>query len=154
MDIPAPSQSVLSGLLLYEYRQRVEIKIFAIAAVRNINQVHPNSISIRAAQHWFNKFKQGNYAVETKKDERKLKVEDNQILAEVNADLNLTLNEYAAALGISQSQISKRLTIIGYTCKRTRWVPHELTELNKVNNVKICKELIEHQKENHSLIVF
>lgn len=86
--------------------------------------------------------------MERKKARREKKVEDDQILALINEDSNLTLDEYALALGITKSTLSRRLKALDYTCKKTRWVPHQLTELNKVNRVKICLELLERQKKD------
>lgn len=100
-------------------------------------------------QKWFKKFKNGDQALERKEGTGKLNFifSNNELLELVDMNPYMTLKEYGQLLNVSAEAIRKRFKILNYTRKRTLWVPHNLTALNKQKRVSTCMFLLEqHQK--------
>lgn len=79
---------------------------------------------------------------------RKKKFEDDDLLEMIRHNPHLTLRRYAAILGVKKDAVGKRMKKLGFTCKRTRWVPHNLSQQNKLNRVVICQQLLEQHNTN------
>lgn len=121
----------------------------AKAAARKIRQTYHNIPSDATAKRWFQKFKSGDVSLERQKGGgRDKSFTDEELKELIDENPNLTLSEYGELLDVGKSCLSKRLSAINYTCKRTLWVPHQLSPANILNRKKICITLLEKNTHN------
>ena len=126
--------------LLYEFNKGEN----ATKAVENINRVYGlNSIKIRNAQYFYQKFRSGNFSVEDEaRSGRPVSLDIKDLRAVVEADPYQTCEEIADRLNSSAATISRHLREIGKTSKLGKWVPHQLSDKNKTDRVNIAASLL------------
>lgn len=129
----------LRHVILYEYQK----KISPAEAHRNINLVYANSVSVRTVQDWFRKFQTGDFSLEEKSRSGRPSVVDNDVLKTlVEADPRLTLDEMATKMECGSETIRRHLEEIGKVHKHGVWVPHKLSEKNKIQRSTISSSLL------------
>jgi histone-lysine N-methyltransferase SETMAR len=100
-------------------------------------------VNTRTAQFWFQRFKAGNEDLKDETRSGRPPVLDNSALAEfVVANRSATCVEIAEEFSCSDSAVSDHLQQLGFTKKLTKWVPHQLTEQQKLNRLQICNSLL------------
>lgn len=116
---------------------------------KEINEIYPGAIDKRTVQRWFKKFREGDFNLDRKRRSGELKVfEDEELKELIEDNPNFTLHEYASFLGVSHVAVWKRMRAIEFTCKKTLWVPHKLTDDNKRKRVTTCQDLLERNNQN------
>lgn len=125
----ASDHRALRTCLLYEYLQGRS----AAEAHRNISAViGPQVISDFTARNWFRRFKEGDYDISDKpRCGRPTSVNDDQLLAAIEANPRQSVRELEVTLGDSKSTIHRHLHQLGKVKKFGDVVPHDLTEDNK-----------------------
>lgn len=116
----------------------------ARSAAIKINSVHgEHSISVRTAQKWFKKFKDGGSSIED--DPRSGRPVDfnNDVLKNlVESEPQLTVDQIAERMDSSHGTVFRHLKEIGKVSKLGKWVPHELSEINCQQRLNICTSLL------------
>ena len=85
-------------------------------------------LSIRTAQHWFHRFKNGNFELDDlPHTSRPLQVDMDVFKQLFEEDLRLTTRCLAEQLGCSHITVETHLHELGKTWKYGVWIPHELS---------------------------
>ena len=126
-------------IMLFEYRKGNS----AAVATKNISEVHENVLAERTCRRWFAKFRSADYSLKNLPRGRPLIVVDNKELeALVESDPRQTLHEMAATIKCSHETIRQHLQQIGKVLKEGVWVPHKLSDQNRVQRATIAASLL------------
>ena len=114
-----------------------------------------NGLDFEHLFSWFSKFRNASTMedrlanLEDKpRSGRPTAADDSKLLEAVEADPKQTVRMLAHELGIGKSTVQRHLKKLGFTNKIGEWVPHELTEKNKQDRVKVFTELLKRNKES------
>jgi histone-lysine N-methyltransferase SETMAR len=112
-------------LLLYEFR----LDRKANEATSNIcGMMGKDVLSIRTAQRWFNRFKNGNFELDDLPHPgRPLEVDMDVLQQLIEEDPRLTTRCLAERLGCSQITVETHLRELDKTWKYRVWIPHDLS---------------------------
>ena len=134
------SRRELRVLLLNEFRLGRK----ATEAARNIRStMGKDTLSIRTAQHWFNRFKNGNFELDDlSHTERPLQVDMDVLKQLIEEDPRLTTRCLPERLGCSHVTVEIHLHKLGKTSKYGVWIPHELSPHQLQLRVDACMELM------------
>ncbi|CAF2106043.1 unnamed protein product [Rotaria magnacalcarata] len=145
MEIDLESEMKLSRrelrvLLLHEFRLGRK----ATEATSNIcGTMGKDVLSIRTAQHWFHRFKNGNFELDDlPHNGRPLEVDMDLLKQLIEQDPRLTSRCLAERLGCSHITVETHLNELGKTWKYGVWIPHELSPIQLQQRVDACMELI------------
>jgi histone-lysine N-methyltransferase SETMAR len=102
-----------------------------------------DAVSVRTAQDWFKKFREGKEDLEDAlRSGRPFVIADDQLNALIKADPRQSLRDLAAQLGCSYGTVQSHIHALGKVRKLDQWVPHQLTEDNKLQRLTICSSLL------------
>jgi transposase len=136
----AISRRELRVLLLHEFplgRKATE------AASSICSTMSKDVLSIRTAQHWFNRFKNGNFELDDLLNfGRPLEMDMYFLKQLIEEDPKLTTRCLAERLECSHTAVEKHLGELGRTWKYGVWIPHELSPLQLQHRVDACMELL------------
>jgi [histone H3]-lysine36 N-dimethyltransferase SETMAR len=127
-------------VILYEFHKGKS----AIDATMDINSVYGNRhINITKCRRWYRKFKEGDQSCkDLPRRGRPEKLQDNKLLFVLEKNNELTTRSLTMGTGVSHVTVFRHLKKnLSMVCKLSRWVPHELTEKNRHQRVKICHDL-------------
>jgi histone-lysine N-methyltransferase SETMAR len=126
--------------ILYEH----QLGHTASEAACNICQaLGVDAVSTRVCQNWFSRFASGDTNLEDKvRSGRPSEVDDSQLLSLVESDPRLTSGCLASALGCNQSTVVRHLHTLGKVSKLGSWIPHVLTEGNRIARSEACLNLL------------
>ena len=129
--------------MLYEYNLGRK----ATEATKNICYVYgEDALDVRKCQRWFAKFRSGDTSLEESRGGKRTREFDQDALRTlVEENPYLTQQELAKQLNASQATVSRQLQEIGKVQKLGKWVPHELTENNKIQRFQFCTFLSSRQ---------
>ncbi|CAF1192936.1 unnamed protein product [Adineta ricciae] len=134
---------ILKGIriiLLHEFRLGHK----ATKAAKNIcNTTGPGALSIRTAQHWFDRFRNGNYELDDQpRRGRPIEVDIDLLKQQIEQDPRLTTRALAALLGCSHITLEKHLADFCKSWKYGIWIPHKLSPYQLQSRVNTCMHLI------------
>ena len=87
-----------------------------------------DTLSIRAVQHCFNRFKSGNFELnDSRHSVRLLEVDINVLKQLIEEDSRLTTRCLAERLGYSHTTVEIHMSELGKTWKYGVWIPHQLS---------------------------
>lgn len=121
----------------------------AAATSREIISVFgTNSASERTVQKWYQRFRSGDTSCDDEqRSGRPQEIVDDDLQELVVSEPGLTCEDYAEKLSSSKETVRRALHRLGFVSKLQKWVPHELSTLNKLDRITICKQLsVRHQK--------
>jgi [histone H3]-lysine36 N-dimethyltransferase SETMAR len=99
-------------------------------------------LNSRKCRRWFSRFRSGNYDLrDVKRKVRKVQFDDNVLLSLLKQDNRVTIMEFAKFLYFSHSTVHRHLKKLGKICKLETWMPHELSENNKMMRLNVCNFL-------------
>jgi len=138
--ITAAPRLHLRHCMLYELNEGNK----ATEAAKNICKVYGEGVvNVRVVQQWFSKFKGGNFELEDEFRAGRPKVmEANELEALLEQDRPQTTRELAAKLEVDHTTVVRRLKEMGKIQKMGKWVPHTLSEGNKLQRLNTCASLI------------
>ncbi|KAG5666128.1 hypothetical protein PVAND_017697 [Polypedilum vanderplanki] len=138
------SRDYIHNLLLFEFKKGST----AEGAARTINETHRKKIvSNSTAKRWFIKFRNGNESLKRVEGSGRIrKFDDDELIDLVQKNPTFTLSEYAHVLEVCTSTVFYRLKNLKFSCKRSNWVPHQLTVKNLNDRVRIFLSLLEKNK--------
>ena len=127
-------------LLLHEFKLGNK----ADQAVANINRAWgPGTTSRTTAYDWYEKFARGDTSLEEKEGRgHKSKLSDEALKEVVEANPRTTLCALATLFEVDKSTISRHLAAIGKVRKLEKWIPHELTENQKLRRFEVASSLL------------
>jgi histone-lysine N-methyltransferase SETMAR len=131
-------------ILLYHFRQGKN----ASDAHREICDTYGvEALSESTCQRWFMRFRSGDIDLEdAPRSGGPVTTNDDEILALVQHNRNLTTQEIADELNIHRTTIGYRLKKLGYVKKLDVWIPHKLSEKNLLDRILISESLLNRQK--------
>jgi histone-lysine N-methyltransferase SETMAR len=134
------SRRELRVLLLHEFCLGHK----ATEATSNIcSTMGKDVLSIRTAQHWFNRFKNGNLELDDlPRSGRPLEVDLDVLKQLIEEDPRLTTRCLAERLGCVHATVETHLKELGKTWKYGVWIPHELSPRQLQLRVDACMELM------------
>ncbi|GFV99067.1 histone-lysine N-methyltransferase SETMAR [Trichonephila clavipes] len=102
-----------------------------------------------SCQRWFSKLHSGDLSLqESDRSRRPSKIDNDVLLSMLENNPHLTSQEIAEEFGIHHTTVGDPIKSLGFVLKRSVWVPHELTENNLFDRVRICSShLIRHNVE-------
>jgi [histone H3]-lysine36 N-dimethyltransferase SETMAR len=143
------SRREIRVLLLHEFRLGHKA---SEAANKICSTMGPDVLSIRTAQLWFDRFRNGNYELDDQpRSGRPLEVDIDQLKQLVEQDPRLTTRCLAEQLGCSHTTVEKHLADLGKRWKYGVWIPHELSSYQLQSRVDICMDLITSHRNNQWL---
>jgi len=130
------NNSVIRSCLLYEFKLGAK----AIVAARKICMAFgDHAVSSRTAQKWFKRFTSGNYSLTDEARSGRPKIIENDNIKEaVESNSSATCADLAQMFNLSAECIRLRLHQMGKTWKLSKWIPHDLSEDNKLSRLSIC----------------
>ncbi|CAF1320272.1 unnamed protein product [Adineta ricciae] len=103
----------------------------------------PGFLSIGMAQHWSDRFRNGNYELDDQpKCGRPIEVDIDLFKQQIEQDPRLTTRALAALLGFSHITVEKHLADLGKSWTYGVWIPHELSTYQLQSRVDTCMDLI------------
>ena len=99
-----------------------------------------------ACGKWLAKFRRGEKNADDLEDDtrsgRPSHFDENKLLRRVQEDPQVTIRELAECFQCSVSTLHTHLHAIGMVNKLGKWVPHQLSDRNKQERVRVAQELL------------
>jgi [histone H3]-lysine36 N-dimethyltransferase SETMAR len=132
----AANKMLIRSCLLYEYKLGTKA---AEAARKICTAFGDDAVSDRTAQKWFKKFSSGDFSLIDEARSGRPKIINNEDIKEVvEANSSTTCLELAERFNVSDETIRLHLHQLGKKWKLSKWVPHELSDDNKLSRITIC----------------
>ncbi|CAF3468970.1 unnamed protein product [Rotaria socialis] len=130
------SRREIRVLLLHEFRMGRK----ATEAANNIcSTMGEDILSIRTAQHWFNRFKNGDLELDDlPRPGKPLKVDVDLLKQLIEQDPRLTSRCLVEQLGCSHTAVEKHLNELDKKWRYGVWIPHELSPHQLQHRVDAC----------------
>lgn len=127
-------------VMLYEFRKGITVG----AATKNIQDVYlDRAPALRTVKKWFAKFRRGDFNLEDEpRSGRPSDIDDDVLRALIANNARISTEEVAEALNIDRSTAFRRLKKMGLTLKLDTWVPHSLSEKNKLDRISEAISLL------------
>jgi [histone H3]-lysine36 N-dimethyltransferase SETMAR len=118
-------------------------------AHQNIIQTKgPGVVSHVTVKRWYGKFRDGQMNIEDEpKSGRPSKINEDAVLAAIEADPTLSARMLAADFHCSFMQITRILHKLGKEQRKGRWIPHELTQQQKNQRLVAAQQLLQRHQE-------
>jgi histone-lysine N-methyltransferase SETMAR len=125
-----------------------KLSVNASEAARKICEAYgERAIGRSTAKEWFAKFNAGNEELEDKaRSGRPIEVDRQAVLNAIEETPSLTTRMLADDFDCDHTTIVQILHELGKVWKKTRWVPHELTEAQKTKRVNAAQILLNRQR--------
>uniref|UniRef100_A0A5S6QKW9 Mos1 transposase HTH domain-containing protein n=1 Tax=Trichuris muris TaxID=70415 RepID=A0A5S6QKW9_TRIMR len=133
-------------VLLYEFKLGNK----PADAARKINMAFgSNTVDDSTARRWFRKFRSGNESLEdSDRSGRPSAIDEDHLRAIVEEDPRRSTSEIAETLGVCKATVSHHLRQLGKRKKLDKWIPHELTEIQKLRRCEISSMLLLRNKND------
>lgn len=127
-------------IMLYEFRKGKTVG----AATKDIREVYlDRAPALRTVKKWFAKFRSGDFNLEDQpRSGRPSELDDDVLRTLVANNSRISTEEVASELNVNKSTAFRRLKKVGYTLKLDTWVPHQLSEKNKVDRMSTAISLL------------
>ena len=132
--------------MLYKFQKGVSVG----TAQKNIQDVYlDRAPALRTVKKWFGRFRNGDFNMDDQlRSGRPSAIDDDIVSALVENNPRITTEEIAERMNIDNSSAFRHLKKLGFTSKLDTWVPHSLTERNKLNRISVAISLLgRHEKE-------
>ena len=112
-----------------------------------------NIVSERTCRTWMNRFSDGDFSIDEKMRSGRPSTYglDDQICAILQNDRHACSREIAQMIGVSHDTVWRHLHSIGKQYLHNCWIPHQLTDKNKMDRVRICCDLLQSNAESYFL---
>lgn len=142
MDFNLAEKIKVRSFILYDFLKGESLRQSQASINQALNQ---EAVSLGMIQYWREKFKNGNYnLLDEDRPGRPLELNDQDILDKFNEDPQITTAELAFELDVDRTTIVSHLRDrLKWRLKLEKWVPWQLSEDQKKERVRICKELLD-----------
>lgn len=107
------------------------------------------NFSTKTVAKWYTLFQDGDYNCKNKKKSgRPRQIKDEQFEGIIASNPFASPAEVSQKLDVSTTSVYSRMKSLGYTLKLSRWVPHQLTEMQKKKRVTISRQLLAMKRNN------
>lgn len=111
-----------------------------------------NTVNRQTCYNWFKKFEAGDFSVQDEPHPgRDATIDDEILLQLIEDNPQSTTRELAQQLGCSHTTVARHLHSLGKVSKLGKWLPHQLTDANKMCRVTICNSLLTKRRTFHWL---
>ncbi|XP_013793860.1 histone-lysine N-methyltransferase SETMAR-like [Limulus polyphemus] len=133
------SKEHLRHIMRYEFKKRNS----AAKTTRNIHSAYGEEcLNEKTCRRWFAKFRSGNFSLEDEdRTGRPVEFDDMLLVALLEENPAVSVEELAMKLGSNHTIVHRHLQQRGKVPKLGKWVPHELSEVNRKSRVEICSSL-------------
>ena len=136
----------LRHVLYFFYQKQGEKKNAAEAAKEICDVYGDNAVTRKWAAEWFVRFNDPDFDISTGLGDqpragRPQELDSDDLNALLDDDSSLSTRKLAGLLGVDHSTIVRRLHTLGKRLVVGKWVPHNLTEMNKNVRFNVCVEL-------------
>ena len=119
----------------------------ATEATKAICEAYGNVLKLNKCQRWFRKFQSGDYELsDRRRSGRPVEIDEEMLQSLVESDPRQTIQELSEKLSSSWSAVQEHLQKIGKISRHGIWVPHQLSENNKIQRITICSSLLTRQQ--------
>ncbi|XP_013773352.1 histone-lysine N-methyltransferase SETMAR-like [Limulus polyphemus] len=125
--------------MLYEFKKGN----YAAEATRNIHSAYGEEcLNEKTCRRWFAKFRSGNFSLEDEdRTRRPVEFDDILLVASLEENPAVSVEELAMKLGSNHTTVHRHLQQLGKVPKLGKWVPHELSEVNRKSRIQFCSSL-------------
>lgn len=124
------------------------------AVYREINRVlGEGTVSLSTCQRWISRFGKGNYGIKDSQRSGRpsLAIED-QIIECLTLDKYASTRVMAEVIGVNAETVRENLHKMGKRYLVNSWIPHHLTDDNKLRRRTVCEHLLEMYQDNDFLM--
>ncbi|CAF1255520.1 unnamed protein product [Didymodactylos carnosus] len=133
-------RSKIRVILLHEFRLGHKA---TEAANKICSTMRFGVLSTRTAQHWFDRFRNGNYELDDQpRCRRPIEVDLGLLKQQIEQDPRLTTRYLAELLGCSHATVEKHLADLGKSWKYGVRIPHELSPYQLQSRVETRMDLL------------
>lgn len=127
------SRENIRSILYYEFKNGLN----ASETVRKMNEsLGEDTVTVRQAQQWFSKFREGIGKLEdAPRSGRPIVIDDEELRAAIERDPHLRLLDLKEQFNVSMQTVSNHLKAMGKVKKLDQWVPHKLSENDRKRRV-------------------
>lgn len=142
MDLP---QNHFRHIMLFYFKQGKTVKITAKEICAVYGQ---GAVSAETVRRWFVKFKSSDFSLEDKpRPGRPSAFNENMLQKLIVKNPRLTVQEIAEELQIPKSTIHDNFKKLGFISRYDIWVPHNLTEKNRIARIMACESLLKRNED-------
>lgn len=125
----------------------------AATTARHIQEAYGgDAVSIRTAQDWFRRFREGREDLEDEpRQGRPPAIDDDRLNSLIMEDPRQSLRQIASQLCCSFGAVQSHIHSLGKVRKLDKWVPHKLSDDQKWQRLTICTSLLSRRKEENFL---
>ncbi|XP_066246332.1 histone-lysine N-methyltransferase SETMAR-like [Euwallacea similis] len=136
----AMQNSEIRVLMKYEFHRGTT----TAQTARNINDVFGTEVtSQQTVSRWFMKFRSGNFDLTNEPRGRpETQVDNDYLKAVVEANPRQSASELSLIFSVTKKTILTHLAEIGKVKKLDKWVPHELSDIQKERRLEACVSLL------------
>ena len=134
----------IRACILYEF----DLGHSSAETLRNIRKVYgDDALSDSTVRKWFSRFNKGERNLEDRIHLSRSEIlNENKLLEVIDNNSFLTIRELAEIFNCSHKKIENYIREIGKVNKRGRWLPNELSQINKQTRVNVCSSLLSQLK--------
>lgn len=134
-----PSKEHIRHVLLFEFHKGNT----ASSAAKTLKDTYGNDVvNEKTCRRWFSRFKKDDFSL---KDEPRAgcskKLNSEQLQAAIDGNPTCTTRELSKTFNVSHMTIYREMKRLGKVSKAGKWVPHELSEINRQQRVTCCVSL-------------
>ena len=115
----------------------------ATVATKKICDIYGDILKVNKCQRWFRQFASGNFDLsDSPRSGRSVEFDNEALKALIETDPKLSVQELSDKLGSTWSSVQRHLHEIGKVSRQGKWVPHQLSDVNKNQRRTICSSLL------------
>lgn len=133
-------KSQIRAIFLYEYKLGTK----ATETARKMNEAFGHgTVSARMVQRWNERFRQGDETLDCHDGRgRTSDINNDQLKKIIEADPSKSTREVAEEMNVDHTTVLRHLNQIGKVKKMDKWVPHLLSEKQKIRRFEVASSLL------------